>query len=146
MFKFFKPSAIAVAAAVLAACGGTSSPTATPSTSTAHGTLVYNPPFRIASVNAATLQAQLGATAPGAQLLQLTGNPTCGVDFYYIEVLDRRRSRREDRVLGCADGADGRGARLLGPAADRRVCARNRDQQGAEYCRHHEYIEHRRRV
>jgi predicted dienelactone hydrolase len=70
---------------VLAACGGNSSPTVTASPSMAHGTLVYNPPFRIASANAATLQAQLGATAQGAQLLQLTGNPTCGVDFYYLK-------------------------------------------------------------
>jgi acetyl esterase/lipase len=85
MFKFIRPSAIAVGVAVLAACGGNSSPTATVSPSMAHGTLVYNPPFRIASANAATLQAQLGATAQGAQLLQLTGNPTCGVDFYYLK-------------------------------------------------------------
>ena len=55
MFKFIKPSAIAVGVAVLAACGGNSSPTATVSPSMAHGTLVYNPPFRIASANAATL-------------------------------------------------------------------------------------------
>ncbi len=85
MFKFFKPSVVAMAAAVLAACGGNSSPTVTASPSMAHGTLVYNPPFRIASANAATLQAQIGATAQGAQLLQLTGNPTCGVDFYYVK-------------------------------------------------------------
>jgi hypothetical protein len=51
----------------------------------ARGTLVYNPPFRIASANAATLQARLGATAQGAQLLQFAGNPTCGVDSYHIE-------------------------------------------------------------
>jgi hypothetical protein len=51
----------------------------------ARGTLVYNPPFRIASVNAATLQARLDATAEGAQLLQSAGNPTCGVDSYHIE-------------------------------------------------------------
>ena len=51
----------------------------------AHGTLVYNPPFRIASVNAATLQANLAATAQGAQLLQITGNPTCGVDSYHVK-------------------------------------------------------------
>jgi alpha/beta superfamily hydrolase len=48
------------------------------------GTLAVDPPFRIASANAATLQAQLGATAQGALLLQITGNPTCGVDFYYV--------------------------------------------------------------
>jgi pimeloyl-ACP methyl ester carboxylesterase len=75
---------VACAAAMLAACGGSNSPTAAPAASTAHGTLAVSPPLRIASVDAATFQAQLGATASGAQLLQITGAPTCGVDFYYI--------------------------------------------------------------
>ena len=85
MFKLFRASAIALGAAVLAACGGTSSQTGTvDTTSTAHGSLAANPPFRIASVNAATFQSQLSATATGAQLLQLTGAPVCGVDFYHV--------------------------------------------------------------
>jgi len=84
MFKFFKASVPALAVAALCACGGSSSQTGATSTSTAHGTLALNPPFRIASVNAATLGAQLGASASGAQLLELTGAPVCGVDFYYI--------------------------------------------------------------
>ncbi|HUK02973.1 MAG TPA: prolyl oligopeptidase family serine peptidase [Steroidobacteraceae bacterium] len=75
----------AVAAALLAACGSADSPTATESPSTARGTLVQDPPLRIASLDAATLQAELNGTATGAQLLQLAGAPTCGVDFYYIE-------------------------------------------------------------
>ena len=54
------------------------------STSTAHGTLAVNPPFRIASVNAATLTRSSRLPAAGAQLLELAGEPTCGVDFYYI--------------------------------------------------------------
>ena len=73
-----------VAAAMLSACGSdttTSEPTAT----TTHGTLALSPPFRIASVDAATFQSQVGATASGQQLLALSGNPTCGVDFYYIK-------------------------------------------------------------
>jgi hypothetical protein len=84
MFKFVKASVPAFVIATLCACGGSSSQTGAPSTSTAHGTLALNPPFRIASVNAATFAAQLGATASGAQLLELAGAPTCGVDFYYI--------------------------------------------------------------
>jgi hypothetical protein len=85
MFKLVKASVPALVVAVLCACGGESSQTGTASTSTAHGTLALDPPFRIASVDAATLGAQLGASASGAQLLLLTGAPACGVDFYYIK-------------------------------------------------------------
>lgn len=84
MFKLVKASVPALVAAILCACGGSSSQTGTMSTSTAHGTLAVNPPFRIASVNAAALDAQLSATSAGAQLLEITGAPVCGVDFYYI--------------------------------------------------------------
>jgi hypothetical protein len=71
--------------ALLSACGGSSTPTAAVATSTAHGTLAVDPPFRIASLNAASFQAELAASTTGAQLLLLSGNPTCGVDFYYIK-------------------------------------------------------------
>jgi hypothetical protein len=74
----------AIAATVLTACGSDST-TSTTTSSTAHGTLVENPPFRIASLNAASFSAQLSANTTGAQLLQITGAPTCGVDFYYIK-------------------------------------------------------------
>jgi hypothetical protein len=76
---------VALGAALLAACSGGSSSTSTMATSTARGTLELNPPLRIASLDAATLGAEIGATATGAQLLQLTGTPTCGVDFYYVK-------------------------------------------------------------
>jgi len=36
-------------------------------------------------LDAATFEAELGATTTGAQLLQLTGAPACGVDFYYVK-------------------------------------------------------------
>ena len=84
MFKLLKLSAFALAAAYLAACGGSSSQTGAESTSTSPGTLSVTPPFRIASLNAATFQDELAASPTGAQLLELTGNPVCGVDFYYI--------------------------------------------------------------
>ena len=78
-----------MAAVLLVACGSSnsqSSQTATISTSTAPGTLAVNPPLRIVSLNAATLQSQIAATGTaGEQLLQLTGNPACGVDFYYLK-------------------------------------------------------------
>jgi hypothetical protein len=85
MFKLVKAAVPTLVVAALCACGGSSSQTGTTSTSTAHGTLALDPPFRIASVDAATLSAQLGASASGAQLLELTGTPKCGVDFYYIK-------------------------------------------------------------
>ena len=87
MIKILKPSALVLAAALLAACSGSSSQTATVNVSTQPGALAMNPPFRIASLDAAALQAALGATAAGAQLLQLTGNPVCGVDFYYLKFM-----------------------------------------------------------
>jgi hypothetical protein len=84
MFNFLRPLGVALAGALLAACGS-SSQTSQPSQSTAPGTLALAPPFRIASLSATALAAQLGASAAGAQLLMLTGNPSCGVDFYYVK-------------------------------------------------------------
>ncbi len=84
MLKFFKAAAIALAALSMAACGASSGGTATVGTATTPGSLAVNPPFRVASLNAGTLQAQLAATATGAQLLQVTGSPLCGVDVYHI--------------------------------------------------------------
>src|ERR1700721_1644420 len=72
MFKALAPLSAILGAALLCSCAGSSSPTATVAASTAHGTLAVNPPFRIASLNAATFQAQLAASSSG-------------VDFYYIK-------------------------------------------------------------
>jgi hypothetical protein len=85
MFELLKPLSVALSAALLCACGGSSSPTAAVATSTTHGTLAVNPPFRIASLSAAALRTELAATSSGAQLLLITGNPACGVDFYYVK-------------------------------------------------------------
>ncbi len=84
MFKLALHLSAALAAALLCACGS-SSQTAQVAASTSHGTPAVNPPFRIASLDAATLQAELSATSSGAQLLQITGKPSCGVDFYYVK-------------------------------------------------------------
>src|ERR1700761_674329 len=81
----FGTAALAVACSVLAGCGGDNSSSAAMNPSTDRGTLIYNPPFRVASVDAATFQGQLAATAGGPGLLAVAGNPTCGVDFYRIE-------------------------------------------------------------
>ncbi len=83
MFRIWGLSCAAFAAIVLAACGSNSGSSSV-ATSTARGTLVYTPPLWIASLNAATFTAQLGATPSGQELLEVTGAPSCGVDFYYI--------------------------------------------------------------
>ncbi|MBS0387892.1 MAG: prolyl oligopeptidase family serine peptidase [Proteobacteria bacterium] len=75
--------ALLCSVAVLTACGS-DTPTSAVDNSTTRGTLVENPPFRIASVDAMTLAAELGASASGTQLLQVTGAPACGVDFNYM--------------------------------------------------------------
>jgi hypothetical protein len=84
MLKLLTPLFAALGTALLCACGP-SSPTSMVADSEAHGTLVENPPFRIASLDAATFQSELGATAGGAQLLEIAGAPSCGVDFYYLK-------------------------------------------------------------
>jgi hypothetical protein len=84
MKKFLAPFGLLMATLVVAACGS-SSQTVQVGNSTAPGSLALDPPFRIASADAATFAAQVGATASGKQLLQLTGAPTCGVDFYYLK-------------------------------------------------------------
>jgi len=76
--------AASLMAMALSGCG-TDTPTATVGSTTTRGTLLYDPPLRIASLDAATFAAELGATTSGAQLLALTGTPACGVDFYYIQ-------------------------------------------------------------
>jgi hypothetical protein len=85
--KRFRSALGAMAAAMLvAACGGSNTESAMENPSTSHGTLVENPPLRIASLDATTFGTQLASTGPsGQQLLQLTGAPTCGIDFYYIK-------------------------------------------------------------
>src|SRR5579859_4960960 len=85
--KRFRSAFGAVAAAmVLAACGSDNTQTSVENTSsTAHGTLVEDPPLRIASLDATTFSTELSGTASGQQLLALTGKPNCGVDFYYLK-------------------------------------------------------------
>lgn len=84
MIRFHSAWGAVVPALLLVACGGTNTETSVVNSSTSHGTLIENPPVRIASVDAAAFQTQLGNTASGQQLLQVTGNPTCGVDVYYL--------------------------------------------------------------
>src|SRR5271165_4479178 len=86
MLKGFKPLLMALGAAWLAACGGNGSGIGMLGATTERGTLSINPPFRIASVDQATLLQKLAAAGDlGALLLQLAGNPICGVDVYYMK-------------------------------------------------------------
>ena len=84
MIRIRSPLYAALAAVLLTACGSNST-TSDVATSTARGTLIENPPLRIASLDAATFTAELNATASGQQLLALAGAASCGVDFYYVQ-------------------------------------------------------------
>ncbi len=84
MARIAGPFYCAVALVLLAACGSNST-TSEVATSTARGTLIENPPFRIASLDAATFAAELRGSASGQQLLEIAGIPACGVDFYYLQ-------------------------------------------------------------
>src|SRR6185312_5487623 len=85
MKRFRSAFGAIVAAVLVVGCGGTNTESAPVNNTTTHGTLVENPPLRIASLDATTFQAQLSSSTAGQQLLQVTGNPTCGVDFYYLK-------------------------------------------------------------
>ena len=122
--KSFRSAFGAMASALLVvACGGTNSETPAPNPSGTHGTLVENPPLRIASVDAAAFQAQLASTASGQQLLQITGNPACGVDFYYLKFYTLGGANEATESTG-ADGAHGRRGGVLRAATDRALRTR----------------------
>ena len=84
--KRFRSALGAMAAALLVTACGSDTQTSVENPSTSHGTLVENPPLRIASLSASAFQTQIAATGTtGQQLLEVTGNPQCGVDFYYLK-------------------------------------------------------------
>ena len=84
--QWFKFGAIAIGAAVLAACGGgAGGPSGSQNNDPNRGALMQTPVPRIAGVSAAEFTAMLNADATGQNLLQLTGNPVCGVDVNYIK-------------------------------------------------------------
>ncbi len=113
MLKFLTHLSVALGATLLCACGGSSSPTATVAASTAHGTLAVDPPFRIASLSASAFQSELAASSSGAQLLQITGPASCGVDFYYIKFWT---------VGGAAESTESSGA-LMVPTGAAPACS-----------------------
>jgi acetyl esterase/lipase len=74
-------------AGLLAACNdGSGGSSVAVDGSGARGSLIYNPPLRIATLTATDLAAQLTASGTaGQQLLLIAGAPTCGVDVHYIQ-------------------------------------------------------------
>jgi poly(3-hydroxybutyrate) depolymerase len=115
----------AMVAIALTACGSNTG-SAVPSTDTAHGTLVVNPPLRLASVDNATLQGLLSASASGQQLLQLIGGvqaglaaipgytpSNCGIDVYYLKY----------RTLGAAGEATESSGALMVPTGATAGCS-----------------------
>ncbi|MES1192048.1 MAG: prolyl oligopeptidase family serine peptidase [Steroidobacter sp.] len=84
MYSIHRLYGVILIALLMAACSSSNTDTSVANTSTANGTAEYDPPLRIASVDADTFKAELNASASGAQLLQLTGAPACGVDFYNL--------------------------------------------------------------
>ena len=98
----------------LAGCGTDSMTAATP-TSTARGTLLYDPPLRIASLTAATFTANLNANPSGAQLLEVAGTPACGVDFYYIQYNTVGGKGETTTASGALMVPTGSGAQCSGP-------------------------------
>lgn len=80
----WRATGLAAAFVLLAGCG-TDTTTSTIATTAARGTLVESPPLRIASLSASALHDELmAAGTSGQQLLQVAGNPVCGVDFHYF--------------------------------------------------------------
>ncbi len=103
-----------VLAALLTGCGE-SSGTSTVTTSTDRGTLIYNPPARLASLDAPTLAEELGSTTSGQALLELAGTPICGVDFYYIEYYTVGAKGETTTASGALMVPTGTGAPCSGP-------------------------------
>lgn len=86
----FKVGAFAaLTAAVLTACGGGGgdvAPGPAIDLTTARGTLVANPPVVLASFPTATdFKNVLNSSASGKGLLQIAGDPKCGINFHYME-------------------------------------------------------------
>jgi hypothetical protein len=84
-------------------------------TSTDRGTLLYDPPFRIASLTAADFASELGASAGGQGLLAVAGAPTCGVDFYHIEYNTVGGAGENTTASGALLVPTGAGAGCSGP-------------------------------
>ncbi|HTV77284.1 MAG TPA: prolyl oligopeptidase family serine peptidase [Steroidobacteraceae bacterium] len=104
----------AALACALSGCG-MDSISAGPDQASGRGTLLYDPPARLASLNAATFTASLDASSSGAQLLQVAGTPACGVDFYYIQYNTVGGKGEPATASGALMVPTGSGAQCSGP-------------------------------
>jgi pimeloyl-ACP methyl ester carboxylesterase len=84
--------ALAGAALLLSACGGGGGgggigifPPTTPPEDTGRGSVVTNPPERVLSLSAGDFRALLQLDDKGKALLQVSGQPKCGIDTRYLE-------------------------------------------------------------
>jgi predicted esterase len=80
----------ALAMAVLSACGGGSNdvppgPVIDSGVPNARGSIVVNPPPVLVGFTADGYKAQLSASPTGRNLLALSGDPKCGINFHYME-------------------------------------------------------------
>ena len=114
MSRIRGPFCSAVAVVLLTACGSNST-TSEVATSTARGTLIENPPLRIASLDAAALTSQLNASASGQSLLALASAPACGVDFYYIQYWTVGAANETATATGALMVPTGAAAECSGP-------------------------------
>jgi pimeloyl-ACP methyl ester carboxylesterase len=58
---------------------------ATSKTPTTRGTLVENPPMRVAHFSANDFETELNSSEEGQSLLSIAGTPQCGIDVHYID-------------------------------------------------------------
>ncbi len=135
----------AAAAVTLVACGSDSTTSAVASVTT-RGTLVQNPPLRVASLDAASFQAELGASSAGAQLLQLTGAPVCGVDFYYLKFWTVGGAAESTQSSGALMVPTGAAPGCSGPRPRAALRPRHAEQQAAQPRRHRQPRQHRGRA
>jgi hypothetical protein len=104
----------ALVAMLLSGCGSDTQTSAV-ATSNARGMLIEDPPIRLASADAVTLAAQLGALSAGALVLQVAGTPTCGVDLYYFEYWTVGAKNEPTTASGALMVPTGSAAQCAGP-------------------------------
>ncbi len=102
-------------AALLTACGGGGgTDSGTVNTSLARGSLIQSPPPRLAPISAAQLQATLAASTSGQGVLQIAGNPVCGVDLYYMNYGTVGGANEPTNATGAIMVPSGSGAQCSG--------------------------------
>ena len=102
----------------LVACGGSGGdefpPLQPPNPGTPQrGSLLSQPPVQTLALNAASLEAQLSASAQGRALLSVAGTPRCGVRAHYFEYV----------TVGGADELTNATGAIMAPVGDSAACS-----------------------